>query len=146
MKKRIARRRDVALCFVRGAQVCPGVCGPRIQRQRDGIRLNSAPDVQVFQAVLPIATQPLPVLEVLWLKPFGMFIAFAGLEARIMSGERVANTEVGKKYRTNKGKSEHHAATLGTGKMQNHSTVLCLVRMAVATQNWAATSTMVGKR
>jgi hypothetical protein len=63
----------------------------------------------------------LPVLEVFWFEPCGVFIAFAALEAHIMSGKRVANTEVRKKPRANEGKRKDYDATLGTGKTQNHS-------------------------
>src|SRR5215467_4098354 len=94
--------------------------------------MEGARGVRFFEAVLPIAAQQKPILEIARLQARGTLITLAGLQAGIMSGERVSNAEVRKEQEANKSKRERDGAMFRIKGTVTHPTVLCLDHEAVA--------------
>src|SRR5579864_3350761 len=104
----------------------------RIKRQSRLIRANCALHIGIFQIVLPVASEEIPVASVVVLKLGSAVIALRRVLFCVVHRKGVAETGVGETGGNYQREQDEKPACRRTGEAKNHPAILCIDKLSDA--------------
>src|SRR5579859_7005207 len=103
-----------------------------IQSQSYLIRANGTAGIRLFQVVLPIAAEKVPVARVIRLELRSPLIPLRRIQPRIVHRKGIANGGVRESGGAHERKKDKKPAPRRTGKAKNHPAIHCIDKLSDA--------------